>query len=222
MGWCKLWRVSSVSSYGSPPGAIHRLIYASKNCIASSPPCAHTEPASETSCFSVSFRKPHQFAKDASQTFGWLGSSRSACVSFWPWTMQSPHTRSRRCASVATRTLRCVQSAHLPLEKARQAMIRTSKASVLPRIYMVSDLVTVLSYSRIHNVCNACDESPWVRPWLHDGTSDIDVSYPALPPHAVYNQMLQVKHGKPGRAPLSLSTLLDLLLCYSVLDLVRL
>lgn len=64
------------------------------------------------------------------------------------------------------------------------------------------------AYSRIHNVFNVCD----VRPWLHDDTTQIDVSYPALKPHSSYNPVVQVLDRKraAGRAPSNLSSFLDI------------
>lgn len=64
------------------------------------------------------------------------------------------------------------------------------------------------AYSRIHNVFNVCD----VRPWLHDGTSEIDVTYPALKPQSSFNPVVQVLDRKraAGRAPSRLTSLLDI------------
>ena len=94
-----------------------------------------------------------------------------------------------------------------------------------PRLGVVSDLflffqvITVIehenvnldlldAYAHMHNVFNVCD----VRPSLHDGTSEIDVSYPALKPQSKYNLLVQGLERKraAGRAPSRLSSLLDI------------
>ena len=63
-------------------------------------------------------------------------------------------------------------------------------------------------YSRVHNVFNVCD----VRPWMHDGTNEIDVSYPAVLPQPSYNPVVQIldRQRAPGRIPAHLSSLLDI------------
>ena len=63
-------------------------------------------------------------------------------------------------------------------------------------------------YSRVHNVFNVCD----VRPWLHDGTGDVDVTYPNLRAQPSYNHVVQVLDRKraPGRVQARLTSLLDI------------
>ena len=63
------------------------------------------------------------------------------------------------------------------------------------------------SYSQIHDVFNVCD----VRPWLHDGAKEIDITYPALQPQSSFNPVVQVIDRKraAGRAPSCLTSFLD-------------